>query len=262
METFTKSLARETERRTRGYSPALIMSLLKEKLRVNQARRRETFATYAARNDNNKLARRVLAGSYGQWTEDKTEYFADNWQVTGLRDQGDAHDVCKANSRPRAVDHTGWYTDAFHGAKMIGRVLQFSAARDGTPRYVCGTYCDEWDGVTVHFGDGVFNDPVECAVRADRIAELAAEQCRDEDARNMAAQRIEDELDQVKQSRKECLELLRNMRAMFPARKSVPRDSVPVLYQLRLSVSRYRTAIRAHRLNIANFKADYWSAVE
>jgi hypothetical protein len=203
METWDQEVARNR---------TLDQKALAKRLRERQARRAQYFASFG----DKRIARRVLAGTSGNWHKrhnGEQVYFCDTWPA-GWRDLGDVHAI--RDSGFVSIRHNGWYADDMQSALIIGRVLQLPAARDGSPRYVPATHSSEWDGVTLYLND-VCDNLRDAVFRADRCAEIQAEESRDDNAKFQAEQRIESLREDISTARKACLTLLREMR---PFRKT------------------------------------------
>lgn len=199
-------------------------------------------------------ASRPSAGNWYKQDNGDRVYLCDEWPA-GWRDLGDCHDVARGEGS-RCVEHTGWYADHYYHALIIGRVLQLPA-RNGRPQYVPAVYCDEWDGVTIHLGD-ICDSKIDAAMRADHLAELWAEECREDDARQAAESESEELLSEIKQTRQEALALLREMR---PLRKAG--DGSPAICNaLRARLETLLEDIRTNRDRIAALSENYWLAVE
>lgn len=194
--------------------------------------------------------------SAGNWAPDKRGvYYADSFPDS-WRDCGDAHEVARRH-HSRSIDHTGWYADSFQVALIRGRVLQLPADKNGTPRYVPATYCTDWDGVTLYLGD-ICDDELDAARRADRLAEIEAEDSREAHAKDAAEQEIEDLREQVRQTRQKALALLREMR---PVRKTGI-QAPAICEALRASIASHLEDIREARERIEALQENYWLAVE
>lgn len=181
--------------------------------------------------------------------------FADNFNTLGWRDIGDAYDVARS-AESRAIEHTGWYADSYQSALIRGHVLQLPA-RNGECQYVPATYCNDWDGVTVYL-DEICDDKLDAAKRADGIAEMEAEKCREQDAQYCADLEIEAKREEIIFARRECLKLLREMRPLRKRGEDVP----TICRTLRAGVAHYLDDIREARERIAALTEDYWLAVE
>ena len=189
------------------------------------------------------------AKSYpGNWKTDyigpksQKPWFCDTWPE--WRDLGDAHE----NAR---IDHTGWYCDHFREGVIRGRVLQLPA-RNGDPIYVPGTYCTEWDGVTVYPLDW-YETPEEAAKAADQYAEREAEESREFYAKDAADQ----DIDRAHEEAKEAIQQFRELKTTIkgkayddPVCSLIRRE----LKSLRREVTRQISIIQARR-------DDFWTAV-
>lgn len=236
---------------------------LKEKLQQRAQRRAELFRAYACHNDNNRLARRILdGGPWGNWHKPERGepvYYAERWP-NGWRDLGDAHEVCRREGRPRLIEHTGWYCDQWQDGVIRGRVLQLPA-RNGSPVYVAGTYCTDWDGVTLHLSSR-FDDACDAALYADECARVAAEQSREHHARDAAEQEAGRLREDIKTTRRAALALLREIRTVYPGRKTTPgAEHSHICAALRARIENMLASIQADRARIAALADNFWLAV-
>lgn len=165
----------------------------------------------------------------------------------------------------RAVDHSGWYADSFQSDLIIGGVAKLRTPR-GT-LYIPVTQCTGWDG-TIHYmheaelvprgSDQDAHDVAirDMAIRADRCAELEAEEARENDAKCLADIHIEECRSRIHEINRECLALLREIKSQ--SLKFGP----AVCGALRASVARLLADRREQFETIAQRQSDYWSAVE
>ena len=207
---------------------------------------------------------RLIGYTGGHWgptysNDNKKMYLTDLEQIGEYL--GDAHKLA------RRLDCTGYYSDNFqHGTIKFG-VLKLRHARGID--YIPVTYSDEWDGVTAYIGDayrvdkGQDQDVHDAAIRdmayrADRCAELEADACRDDDAKQRAEEQISEHQDAIQQARAEARQLIaaireqRQQAAINPTICDVLKAS---LRSLGLDVQRARDSIKS-------LQADYWSAVQ
>lgn len=141
-------------------------------------------------------------------------YFCDEWP-SGWRLVGRADSI---GDRPRAVDHSGWYTeDDGDSGTLTGYVLQIPA-RDGVAQYVPGTRHSDQDGVTLYPLDRC-DDATECARAADRYAEIAAESERDYQRASSAGFRASELNEESIAARREILTICRDLRIARKALK-------------------------------------------
>lgn len=156
----------------------------------------------------------------------------ENPESKGLRLAGLAHDV-----HPRAVRHTGWYTDDDgHGDSVSGVVYQLPARR-GRVRFLAG-YADPWntdkDGVGPALlslevyesaNPGYFeetSDAAHDAARAaDGMAESMAENEREYRAANDAGRDARAKAGEALEACRAWVAELRDVRAMFSERHSL-----------------------------------------
>jgi hypothetical protein len=178
------------------------------------ARRRMTAtrALEVARADVAAGRRRYPRGrSGGNWQSDVTRgerraYYANEWP---LRLVGRADEVCR-DKDSRAVRHKGWYTvdDGWDGNTIAGYVLLLPHGR-----YVPGWAASDWDGVTLYPTD-IYDDAVECAIAADRLAETAAEQERDYQRAHEAGREAGEKNEEACMLRTEIRDLAREVKVL------------------------------------------------
>lgn len=114
-----------------------------------------------------------------------------------------------------SMRHTGWYCDNYMESTMRGAVWQLPA-RDSVPLFVYG-YCDPYnDGAACISFD--HTDCKEDAARwGDSFAESVAEDAREYDAKESAANRIAEIGDDLKVIRGDILALCKQAREACPA---------------------------------------------
>lgn len=147
-------------------------------------------------------------------------YFPDP-AACGFRDQGTAHDIA-----PRAVEHTGWYTDQFYDSLAVG-VVFLLPGRDGHARAypaVRHTGADG-DGALIYMREGERvesrreeldrGDFRDVAVRADRLAEIYAENERAYQAAAGAG-------NQWRENREQSASVCRDLRKLRAALRDLP----------------------------------------
>jgi hypothetical protein len=160
------------------------------------------------------------------------EHPGELWRFTGT-----AHDIARAEGYYRSIDHTGWYTRfEDYNEKTCGVVFQLPA-RNGKPRYVAGfsdpaNKINERSSASVSF-DQFYDDKMDAARAADRLAELMAEESCEYDEAWQAGSHYADLAREVATLRKEALELIQEakqaagiMRNAFPALCSAIRASI------------------------------------
>jgi hypothetical protein len=165
---------------------------------------------------------------------------------------------------PRVIQHTGWYADIFQDALIIGGVCRLRTARGAL--YVPVTSCDQWDGATHHLADaervprGSDQDAHDKALReaaicADRLAEIQAEEAREDSAKDRAEQDIDEARAGIHSINKECLALLAAIKQAGGA------YAAPVCSALRAQVGAMLDRRREAFATITARQNDYWTAV-
>jgi hypothetical protein len=125
------------------------------------------------------------------------------------------------------MDYTGWFTteDGWTGETLIGVVVSIRHPQKINPEteghifYMAGTKHSDWDGVTVYTGE-LFEEERAAARRADQIAEREAEQCREEDQKYQAQEKIAELKKEFHELNVQALEVIkdaRNASGLFPA---------------------------------------------
>lgn len=125
-------------------------------------------------------------------------------------DLGEAHTLAR-------IGHTGWYADNFQDSLIIGHVIKLRCPRGVL--YIPATMCTGWDGTIHYMGDaslvpkGASQDEHDeamrdIAIRADRCAEIEAEEARESDAQSQAEMRVDDARENIHRVNKACLALL------------------------------------------------------
>jgi len=125
----------------------------------------------------------------------------------------------------RAVQHTGWFLadDGWTGETARGVVYRLPA-KDGAERFLAGyvTSYSSDDGAA--FERETFATELDAALRADRLAELAAEEERDYCAATSAACSILETREEVATIRANALKLAKERRELCA---SLPADQYP-----------------------------------
>lgn len=173
----------------------------------------DDWRTHARGRFNMTAARQA-----GQWQNpadarrpSERAYYADSFASLGWRDLGTAEEVSRREGS-RAVEHSGWYCDAFASETVGGRVLQLPA-RGGVPRYVAGIEWSAADGVTV-YPLQTYAEPLEAARAADAIAKREAESEREYSTTWQAGARFADLGAEVADLRRKALAILAERRAV------------------------------------------------
>lgn len=114
--------------------------------------------------------------------------FADEY----LRDCGNVQDIMRGH---RAYFHSGYYADNHQDGVIVPCVFQLPS-RNGKELYAPSVR-DPWNnGVAVDLSD-LRDTKEEAAKAADALAESWSEECRDDDAKQLAESEIESELDSI-----------------------------------------------------------------
>ena len=144
---------------------------------------------------------------------------ADLWRFAGT-----SHDIAKAESYYYRDYPTGWYTRHDDCSETTSGVVYQLPARNGIPQYIAG-YSDPCnDGPAVLSFDETFEDKMEAARAANRLAELMAEGSREHDEAWQAGNRFADLGREVQELRRDLLATIREakeaaktLRGTFPA---------------------------------------------
>ena len=203
------------------------------------------------------MAHDTWAKNYHSWATDRRKIYADERDTLGdyLGDWG-------AFLRGRCWDATGFYSDSFCSDTIQGGVERIRGAK--FTLYVPVTYCTGWDGVTYHMADAY---PVErgskeedhedarrdAAMLAYTIAEREAERARNDDAKQRAA-------DDIENARAEIHEINKNARALLTEIRGQVFTG-QVCEALRFRLDRYLDERRRCFSIIGEREANYWSAV-
>lgn len=136
-----------------------------------------------------------------------------------FRQLWEAHEVKEAR-----IDHTGWYCDPYHEDTCVGVVARLRG-RDGNARYIPGWRFKAWGDEGVFDLSDVFEAPadgpygtdealIDCARRADHLAEIAAEKEREYQTAWRAGSRWADAKSEESELRKEALQILAERRSV------------------------------------------------
>lgn len=203
------------------------------------------------------MAYDTFAKNYHSWATDRRKIYADERDTLGDY-QGD----WGAFLRGRCWDAVGFYSDNYENDTIRGGVERIRGAR--FTLYVPVTYCTGWDGVTYHMANAY---PVErgskeedhedarrdAAALAYTIAEREAEQCREEDAKQRAAEDIADARAEIHNTNKQALALLAEIRGR--------EFTDNICAALRHRLHEYLADRRRCFSIIREREANYWSAV-
>jgi hypothetical protein len=149
--------------------------------------------------------------------------------------------------------HKGWFVNHCQDETTRGVVYRLSRNR-----FLAGAsdphQCDKRGEGPWICDNEVFSDPENAARHADRVAELYAEFCREDDARQTAEIRIEEAQEEIKSIRVDIRQLVAGIR------KSVL-DPV-ICARLRADLRQLRTGSQEQWQAIRKLKANFWEAVE
>lgn len=172
---------------------------------------------------------------------------------------GDATDRNRELNGSR--DATGYYCDSFQNGLAIPVVLKYRRKvkhRDRDDRtnvlYCPAVRFTECEGVTSYPLD-VYYDAGDAMRAAHGYAERAAEECREDDAK----QRAEDDIYQARESIREARENVAALVADIRAAGALPAAICKVT---RAALRMERTALHVALRTVKERRADYWSAVE
>lgn len=171
----------------------------------------------------------------------------------GLRVVGTVSDIARREGW--RWDHDGWYVDNFQDATVRGVVLQLPA-RDGKPVYVPafsnpyeddGSYSADFHSTTDTLRDAMH--------WADQMAEVYAEEAREDDAKFQAEQQIESARTDICDARKLASQLVADLRTAGHALPASIRDTT------RLRVRALRSEVKRAHARIVELTEDYGRAV-
>lgn len=147
------------------------------------------------------------------------------------------------------IDHTGWHCDPLGDGDTVHGVVIQLPARDGCAQFVpavsdpCNDNCYAVDFRDVYTAPGDDTDEAkrDCAMAADRLAELYAERERDYQTEEGARVRIEEARERIAAERKEVHALLAEMRNARALNVAAP----AICAALRSCLARRRAAVSA-----------------
>ena len=149
------------------------------------------------------------------------------WRATGT-----AYDIARKESYGYSSIPKGWYTRHEDYDETTSGVVYQLPARKGVPQYVAGYSDPNGNGACLSF-DQLFDDKMDAARAADKLAERYAEESCEYDEAWQAGSRYADLAREVATLRKEALELIQEakqaagtMRNAFPALCSAIRASI------------------------------------
>lgn len=206
-----------------------------------------------------KRARYVLWGYGSPFSKSiftpKGNWVAEGRERTYVTDECTLRHVGAVQNITRSIDHNGWYTDHYQDALLVGHVYQLPAKKHKA-RYLAA-YLESESG-NVILSPTIFDSSRDAAFCADSMAQYAAEQSREFHAKDAAEQETERLKEEISETRRYCLALLKGAKVM---RKSLDSDNV-LCRELRKSVTRYMSTIAKKRERIAALADNYWLAVE
>jgi hypothetical protein len=175
--------------------------------------------------------------------------FYEDAEQAGLRFVGWADESLR-------LRHTGWYSDNYAEETFRGAIFRLSAER-GKERFVAGYGESMSDGFVLDLSEVWNDDQFGAAREADRLAENAAEDAREYEAKESATLRIEDIADDLKSIRTDILTLCHSIR-----------EACPDIGQHKPIRSALRSALQSHLRNRKALVAErerlqdnYWSVV-
>lgn len=185
---------------------------------------------------------------------------------TYMRDIGDAHQIIR-------LRHTGYYTDSFHEAVVVGAVFQLPARR-GVTQYVPAVRDPHNKGAALADFSNLTESKEDAARAADSMAERYAEDERDTDARYQAEQQIEDAKESISTARAQhsalAKELREATRAQFDMLRPDFTPSMEIYEKRRPAICKaitdklksLRDIVHDEVRRIRRLRNDYWLAVE
>ena len=172
-------------------------------------------------------------GSFrARWCENLSAYF---------REHGPADKVIRLN-------HKGWFIDNLQDETIRGAVYRLP------PGKFLAVAMDPWNEGAGMIENCVYDCEKDAARNADRIAEIYAENARQDDAKFQAEVQIENAKELIANARETVRELIAGIRQSNLA----PR----ICAQLKNDIKRERAGIRAQFARIEKLSACYWNAVQ
>lgn len=192
------------------------------------------------------------------WRDDRRKIYADERDTLGNY-LGDWNDFATYRDMR---DNLGFYIDSWCSETLRGGVELIRTAKGAL--YVPVTYCTGWDGVTYYMADaervarGSSEEDhetakKEAAASAYHYAEREAEQSREDDAKQRAADDIADARDEIHDINKHARALLAEIRGREFTQN--------VCEALRHRLQEYLEDRRACFRKIAEREENYWSAI-
>lgn len=154
------------------------------------------------------------------------------------------------------LGHTGWYADHYMEDKYRGAVWQLPA-RKGKELYVFG-YEDSMNSGSALIDFDYTDTKEDAAIRADSMAENAAEKAREFYAMDAAEQQISEIQEEIADNKKEIKRLLQERREL--KKQGLHNQTVCDLFSDK--VKSLISDNRASKEKIGNLTDNYWLAVE
>jgi hypothetical protein len=139
-----------------------------------------------------------------RWIEQPAEL----WRFTGT-----SYDISRAEGFGRRNIPEGWYTRRDDCSETTSGVVYQLPARNGVPQYVVGYSDPDNDGPAVLSFDETFDDKMEAARAANRLAELMAEKSREHDEAWQAGNRFDYLGREVQELRRDLLATIQEAKA-------------------------------------------------
>lgn len=244
---------------------------MKTTIQQRLASYRKTAAGYAAKHPTH-----TAGASWRYWVRHLTDSRNSCGTDGVLYIERDKLDLISDDKTNRGRDACGWYADCFGHSAIYGAVARINLGARGV-LFAPVTYQDDFDGATVYLqdakpvkagrefdyygytDDGQGSDEIRTALRyARHYAEREAERSRDDDAQDLAMQLIEDHKDNIRNTRRQCLQLIRDIKA---AQRAGIASTGAICTALRNQVREMLEDIRADRRRILKLEANYWEAV-
>ena len=169
----------------------------------------------------------------------------------------------------RHLDHHGWFTDSFQDGVIYACAVRVRIPRSrgkwadvvdeshGTPtrvRWMEATSHTDWDQILIgRLSRDLHDSLADCIRSADRVAEMAAEEAREDDMKYQAESQIAEKREEIKATRAQLRE------ALAARREASAPDALCRV--LRSWVAERLAEIRSHKARIALLERDPWQAV-
>lgn len=207
--------------------------------------REAAYAQYKHDAKKFNSLRRVYTQAYLSRSEDGQKIFLNDFKDIGAR-----------NVILATKNESEWYTDGHQDGVLSGVVILIGRhcmsgtklhdeTTVGAGLYMAGTKHSDWDGVTLY--TKLFNTFEEAARYADACAEGEAAVCREADEQDRREEKREELRHDIKDARRACLTLLRDMR---PLRRQAEGFPGSVCAAVQDQVRAYLARIRACRTKL------------